>query len=183
MSDFLSLLPPNATALEQALEKAVAQAGDVPVNIRDYWNADTVPENLMPWLGWEWSVDNWNPEWNETARRNVLRDAFRYHRHKGTRRSVEDAINSLGRNISMKEWWEYTTSGPVHTFDAVMDTHSGSSSGILQTHLIAAIDNAKPVRSHYTLKVATRAGGSLNIYGYGRVGRFQRLHLVDTGTE
>lgn len=179
MADVLSLLPPNATEFERALEQATARLGRVPVAIRDYWDADAIPLSLMPWLGWEWSVDSWDPTWDSTTKRNVLRDAFRYHQHKGTRQSVLDAIAALGSNISLKEWWEYSDPKDPHTFDAVIDTGGGSGSGVLQQQLIAAIDNAKPVRSHYTLTVATNGYGEINLYGYGRVARFQRLMFDD----
>ncbi|WP_252180222.1 phage tail protein I [Endozoicomonas sp. 4G] len=179
MADFCSLLPPNATEFERTLEQATSRVGTVPVEIRNYWNADLIPRNLMPWLGWEWSVDSWDPDWDIKTKRNVLRDAFRYHQYKGTRQSVVDAINDLGSNIDIKEWWQYSNPKTPHTFDAFVDSVSGSGSGEFQYQLIHAIDNAKPVRSHYTLTVATNACGSLNIYGYGRVARFQRLYLQE----
>jgi len=179
MGDFLSLLPPSATEFERALEQATSRLGAVPVTIRSYWDAGDIPEHLMPWLGWEWSVDNWDPDWHTETKRNVLRDAFRYHQHKGTRQSVVDAIAALGSNIAIKEWWEYSEPATPHTFDAVVDTGTGSGSGVLQYQLIAAIDNAKPVRSHYTLTVATNTAGAINLYGYGRVARFQRICFYD----
>lgn len=179
MSDFLSLLPPNATGFERAMEEAAARMAEVPVRVRDYWSADAIPDNLMPWLGWEWSVDSWDPSWDTSTRRNVLRDAFRYHQHKGTRQSVVEAIQSLGSNIAIQEWWEYSTPTEPYTFDAVIDTGSGSSSGVLQYQLIEAIDNASPVRCHYTLSVASNGLGAVNLYGYGRVARFQRWYFED----
>ena len=40
MSD---LLPPNSTPAERALAEAVSRLGDVPVKIREVWDADTIP--------------------------------------------------------------------------------------------------------------------------------------------
>lgn len=182
MSDFLSLLPPNATDFELLLEQAVHRVGNVPVAIRDYWNADTIPENLMPWLGWEWSVDSWETNWTVDIKRSVLSGSFYYQCHKGTRNSVVDAVRSIGGNISIKEWWEYDTPKDVHTFDAVIDTGGGASEDT-QWQLITAIDNAKPVRSHYTVSLVTSSEGIINIYGFGRVARFQRLYFEDVNPD
>lgn len=179
MADFLSLLPPNASEFERTLEQATARVGQVPVAIRDFWSADTVPEALMPWLGWEWSVDSWDPDWPVETKRAVLRDAFKVHQRKGTVQSVTDAINALGSNIAIREWFDYTPPRTPYTFDVTLDTGSGSGGGVLQQQLIDAIDATMPVRCHYDLSVATNGTGSLNLYGYGRVGRFQRLSMQD----
>ena len=53
MSD---LLPPNRTKLEQALERATARLGAVPVPIKDLWNPWRCPVALLPWLAWSLSV-------------------------------------------------------------------------------------------------------------------------------
>ena len=179
MSDFLSLLPPNATDFERDMEQATSRLGEVPVRIRDYWNADAIPEQLMPWLGWEWSVDSWDSHWSLATKRNLLRNSFHYHSRKGTRKSVESAIRALGSHIAIKEWWQYDPQSTAHTFDAVIDASTGASTGVLQEQLIAAINNAKPVRSHYTITVASASDGAINLYGFGRVARFQRLTFHD----
>ena len=47
-----SLLPINATQLERDLESSLERASDLPVPIKDVWNADQCPEHLLPWLAW-----------------------------------------------------------------------------------------------------------------------------------
>ena len=78
MSD--SLLPPNATAAEVAIEAAAARVGAVPVPIRDSWNPATCPAALLPWLGWAFSVDDWDPQWSEERQRAVVAAAVEVHR-------------------------------------------------------------------------------------------------------
>ena len=94
MSD--SLLPPNATAAEVAIEAAAARVGAVPVPIRDSWNPATCPAALLPWLGWAFSVDDWDPQWSEERQRAVVAAAVEVHRRKGTRGAVLAALAAAG---------------------------------------------------------------------------------------
>ena len=178
MPDFASLLPPNASELERIIEQATART--VPVDIKTWWNPEKIPPNLMAWLAWEWSVDSWDSGWNNETKRRVLAKSADYHRKKGTRQSVIEAIRALGSNIALKEWFEYSPPRNPYTFDVVIDALAGGSSGVLQGQLINAIDQAKPVRSHYTVSVATRADAHLSIHGVVRIGQFIRLSLSDS---
>lgn len=175
MTDFFSLLPCNATEFERALEQATAIMENDSVTIRDYWNPAVITAQQMPWLAWEWSVDNWNAAWIERAKRNMLKDSFRYHRSKGTLQIIKDVIQNLGGHIEIKEWWQTDPLGLPYTFHAIVDAGVGESTGILQEQLFIAIDQAKPVRSHYTITVASQSFGALNLCGFGRPAYFKRL--------
>lgn len=60
----ISLLPPNATELERALELLIdARIGDISTPLRDLWSAENCPEALLPWLAWALSVDQWSADW------------------------------------------------------------------------------------------------------------------------
>lgn len=175
MTNFLSLLPPNAKEFEQALEQATAIMENASVTVRDYWNPEAIPVHQMPWLAWEWSVDNWNACWSERIKRNIIKDSFRYHLEKGTLQSVHDIIQGLGSNISIREWWQTDPAGMPYTFHAIVDAGAGESTGVLQEQLFLAIDQAKPVRCHYTLTIASQSSGALNLCGFGRPAYFKRL--------
>ena len=98
MTDAATLLPNSATPGELALEQATARVGDVPAPVRDLWNPDTCPANLLPWLAWALSVDDWEPTWSETAKRETIRRSYFVHRRKGTLAAVQAAVSaaSLG---------------------------------------------------------------------------------------
>lgn len=53
------LLPTGSSPLEVAAAKACAEIEKTPVSIRELWNPDTCPANLLPWLAWAFSVDRW----------------------------------------------------------------------------------------------------------------------------
>lgn len=91
------LLPPNASALEQALEQAGCQGIDnlsVPVNT--LWNPLTCPEACLPWLAWTLSVDHWEADWDEATRRRVLQESIPVHRGKGTRAAILRVLTAAG---------------------------------------------------------------------------------------
>lgn len=94
MSD-LTLLPPNATPLERALAKACAM-GHKPEEIRKLWNPLTCPLNLLPWLAWAWSVDDWDPAWTEAQQRAMVAASIHLHKKKGTRWAVREALLRSG---------------------------------------------------------------------------------------
>lgn len=93
MSD--TLLPPNATAFEIAVERAVTTP-PLPVPNATLWNPDTCPEALLPWLAHALSVDLWNPDWPEEWKRRSIRESVQVHRKKGTVASIRRALAALG---------------------------------------------------------------------------------------
>lgn len=91
-----TLLPPNATLAERALEGATSRISDVPVPVRESWDPDTCPEPLLPWLAWAFSVDEWDPSWSVETKREVIRVSYAQHRRKGTVGAVKRALAAAG---------------------------------------------------------------------------------------
>ncbi|MFV1498047.1 phage tail protein I [Phaeobacter sp. JH85H1] len=147
-----SLLPHNATVEERALE-AVIRAGLLPpVPLRAIWDPDTCPVELLPWLAFAFSVDEWDPSWGEAAKREVVRQSVQVHRRKGTVGAVKRALQAIGTPAEIIEWFE-DGSAPF-TFKVWLDLRAMLRNGAdLPAELVKlrrAIDAAKPVRSHYT---------------------------------
>lgn len=100
-----SLLPPNATGLERALEDNFARRVEaLPVEApRDAWIPERCPEALLPWLAWALSVDRWDPEWPAGVKRQVIADAWDDHRRKGTVGAVKRALEDVGAVYDLAE--------------------------------------------------------------------------------
>ncbi|WP_162559374.1 phage tail protein I [Microvirga sp. 17 mud 1-3] len=111
-----TLLPPSATDQERALELATARLGDVPVLVREAWNPDTCPAELLPWLAWAFSVDEWQESWSEAEKRGVIKSALYVHKKKGTLAALKRAVAPLGYIIRIIEWFEETPHGAPYTF-------------------------------------------------------------------
>ncbi|MEB0137990.1 MULTISPECIES: phage tail protein I [unclassified Undibacterium] len=91
-----SLLPPNASTLERALEQSSARLGDIPFRLRDNWQPERCPSNLLPWLAWAVGVEEWDSNWPESMQRDVIASARRIRQQKGTPAAVKRALLALG---------------------------------------------------------------------------------------
>ena len=76
-----SLLPPNTTPQERALEATLSRISDVAVPLRALYLPGEIPLDQLPWLAWQLSVESWKPYWTEEVRRARVRNAMKIHRH------------------------------------------------------------------------------------------------------
>ena len=155
-----SLLPPNATKLERDLETLLAHSNDLPVAIKTLWDPWTCPVSLLPWLAWANSVDDWQESWPDAVKRRVIADAFDVHRYKGTPYSVQKALDSLGVQTDILEWWEPAGSGQrgTMTVSALLNENiAGSGEGLINAQMLrlitTAINNSKRGSIHYDLEL------------------------------
>ena len=95
-----SILPPNRTPFEEAIEGASAARFPPPVHlIADVWNPETCPADLLPYLAWGLSVDLWDERWSETTKREVCRKAFTLHRLKTTPAGIKAHVELTGAKV------------------------------------------------------------------------------------
>lgn len=172
----VSLLPPNATDAERALEATTATASDLPVPLRSLWNPDTCPAALLPWLAWALSLDSWQPYWPERIKRQRIRDAIEIQRRKGTAKSVRDVVRSFGSSLAIREWWQRAEPGEPHTFDVTLTLGADvPNTADYQQDIVDEITRTKPVRSHFTFTAGLNATGGVGIAGAGRAFVYRRL--------
>jgi len=91
-----ALLPPNSTPVERGFEAAGARMTALPVPVRNAWNPATCPAQLLPWLAWALSVDNWDPTWTEDQQPAVIAASVVVHRRKGTPAAMREALSAAG---------------------------------------------------------------------------------------
>lgn len=174
-----SLLPPNSSNLERAVDMLTAiRIGDFPVALRDLWNAETCPEHLLPWLAWGLSVDEWSPDWPLHVRRARVAEAIAIQRIKGTRKSVSDVVKSFGGNVAIREWFEQVPPGDPHTF-ALSVSLAGAGGAAPSADFIASVISevarTKPVRSHFTFAVSQSATGTIGRRAFARPAAYARI--------
>ncbi|WP_312043996.1 phage tail protein I [Erwinia sp.] len=160
MSD--RLLPSGSSALEVAAAEACATIEAIPAPLRQLWNPQTCPVELLPYLAWAWSVDRWDTGWSESTKRAVVKASQYVHRHKGTLGSIRRVVEPLGYLIRIVEWWK--TGGEPGTFRldvGVLDT------GITEEmyhELERLIADAKPCSRHLVgLSINLDASGVLPV--------------------
>jgi phage tail-like protein len=89
------LLPSNSTTLERAVAASHQDLSELPIAIRHIRNPANCPASILPFLAWELSVDEWNPEWSEDIKRRVIAESIAIHRRKGTRGAVRRALEAI----------------------------------------------------------------------------------------
>lgn len=174
------LLPPNATPAETALEAATARQADVPTPLRDLWDPDTCPLELLPWLAWTLSIDSWKSYWPEHVKRARVRDALQIQRRKGTAQSVHQVVEAFGGAVELREWWQQAPPGAPHTFEMVLTlSGEGGQTATAQfvDDVIAEVTRTKPVRSHFTFTQGLQALGDIGIVAGARAAVYRRLQL------
>ena len=90
-----SLLPPNITKLERALEQALTPYAP-PRTVPTLWNPQTCPANMLPWLAWACSVEDWDHQWSAEQKRAAIAATFDVHRYKGTAYAIKKALEVRG---------------------------------------------------------------------------------------
>jgi phage tail P2-like protein len=91
-----SLLPPNITSLEQNLETVTSEAENVQAPLDTLWDAEEIPADILPWLGWAVGVDRWSRRWPDEAKRAAINEAIPIRRLRGTVWAVRRALEVLG---------------------------------------------------------------------------------------
>ena len=170
-----TLLPPNATALERALDAATARIGDVPVPIADLWDAAACPIGILPWIAWGLSAD-WQNDWTEAQKRDAVANAIARHRIRGTVASVRQVMARHDQLLELVEGWQ--VGAPAYTFEVTLPldaSRSDQASATFAEAIIRDIDRAKPARSHWTLVQQLTISGAIGLVGAARMARFDRL--------
>jgi len=182
-----SLLPPNATRFERALEAGAARIVDVeaPADIDDPLQC---PVELLPWLAWGLSVDIWDADWSEADKRAAVAGSIALHRRKGTPLSVKTVLGRFDQLAQLTEWHEARPRRTPHTFDIVMPMvlADGTAPGgrrataAFAEAIIREVSRVKPLREHLTMVQSIAAGGFVGIQTVARLFIEARQDLVLT---
>ncbi|WP_449221151.1 phage tail protein I [Tistrella mobilis] len=158
-----SLLPPNASALERALDRASARLGAVPVQIRQLYDVEACAPHLLPWLAWGLGVDYWRAAWPVEVKRAVIRATIPTRRHRGTPRALRTALEALGVRIDFSEWFE--TSGRPYTVtvdgfvNEWLDRPPAWGLDELFQDLTETLRRVAPVRVHFDIRLGAGYAG------------------------
>ena len=182
-----SLLPPNATKFERALEHgARPEPLATPAAVID--DPRACPAELLPWLAYGFSVDTWDADWSEAAKRDAVANSIEMHRRKGTRLSVESVLTRFDELVQLVEWHEAQPRRPAHTFDVIlpMVTPAGIAPGgrrataAFADAIIREVARVKPLREHMRLVQQIDTAGAIGLQGVLRATSYTRDDAVMT---
>ncbi|MGK4331753.1 phage tail protein I [Lonsdalea quercina] len=157
-----SLLPPGSSVLERRLAEACSDISTLSVTIRQLWNPDACPASFLPYLAWAFSVDRWDEGWPEAVKRQVIKDAYFVHRHKGTVGALRRVVELFGYLIRIVEWWQ--TDGQPGTFRLDIGVQEQGIGEETYAELERLIADARPCSRHLTgLSITLDATGQLPV--------------------
>ncbi|WP_265822494.1 phage tail protein I [Geovibrio ferrireducens] len=114
-----------------------------------YPSIDTQPHDVLNILAWQFnltSFDGWNTSMPIEQKREFIKNALELHRYKGTRWAVEKALEIIGHNTELYEWFEY--SGEPYHFRVIVDSESAVLTAEELQKLTSYISAFKNIRSH-----------------------------------
>lgn len=150
MSSFVSTLPPSASAMERALEQVFwEEIAHIEREIKDFLDPWKCRLDLLPYLAWEVSVDDWDDSWDEKYKRQVVAMALEIHTYKGTRYAVDKSIEAI-RSDSLRavEWFEDPDNLAPGEFRVDLISQQSPVDSETLSSVYRAVNNAKNTRSH-----------------------------------
>ena len=155
-----------AEAIDPQL-KLMAGFVDIPAL---YVSIDQLPTEVLDHLASQYDVTVWRDTWPIAVKRSVLKASIPDKRTKGTVAAVKRALASVSSAAVIREWWQMSPKGTPHTF-SIVATQSDLAETFdteMQEDIVAIIDDAKPVRSHYTLTIQSNLLGGMNLSAFFR---------------
>lgn len=195
-SSLLDLVPdsiakdPDVSASAKALDVPLRETTGVLDLPSIYVSIDKLTSDQLDHLAYSWDASVWRDSWPISLKRSIIKQVVQEKRKKGTRKAVEQAVEALGSAATIQEWWEMTPKGTPHTFTifASLGKIDGTLESEMQEDLIALINDAKPVRSHFDFVIVKtllgRIGwhGSLRPVSYARIRSEQITSAVYSST-
>ncbi|MBB3132131.1 phage tail P2-like protein [Paenibacillus rhizosphaerae] len=109
----LDLLPtsikydPEVIAIAEALDEQVRVAVDEMYKLPLFSRLDELTDEEADELAWQFHVDFYDPTLPIEQKRELVKNAFKFHRRKGTPAAIEDLITILFGEGKVEEWFEY----------------------------------------------------------------------------
>ncbi|APU00415.1 tail protein I [Aeromonas phage 3] len=176
------LLPFQSSDLEKDLDIALSHIETVDIPISTLWNPEKCPLIALPYLAWAVKVGSWSSRWSEKVKRQVVAASLDLHRVRGTRPSIEKALESLDVKCEIVEWFERPDLNMLPgTFrvTAHVSTRGGARAidPDFTEEIREAINSAKPASRPYTLAVQGMLKATFGPVAALRLVKTQRIRM------
>ena len=180
-----SLLPINASELLKDLENSSLKATSLEALNRYVTNPDLAPDNILPWLAFSVSVDDWSDNWPKVIKREMIKNSISLHQIKGTKRAIQKALEIIGVAGEIALWWELNPRMTPHSFNitAYLNDNINEYADVIigldtQKKLINLIENVKPARSHFNFKLGARFESQISYGVSSKVKQFVNFSFI-----
>ncbi len=170
------MLPPNATAYEQAQANVSARLLKAPTDVirreRDPLHCDAA---FVPYLGWERSVHHWSGV--DAVDRASVASSFADHLSYGAPAALEKEISlDVGASVTVQDFFEAGLTWPnfLVAIPAVDDAAPPAAQAVWQSAI-----RRKNVRDFPVLRYVAREGGPEFVAAFMRVAATIRVEPLD----
>lgn len=158
-------------AITSAIQSSLGLTKEEIDNVLILSRIDTIPEELIDTLAWQFHVDTYDLGLSVTQKRQLVKNAIKDHKYKGTSWAVESVVDILLNYAKVEQWWEYQGK-PYH-----FRVNGGSGALVNEEqveNLVNAINQAKNVRSWldgitFYRNISTSKRVGIGVYVYKRV--------------
>lgn len=158
-----SLLPPNSTTLERNLTEIGQDAFDLS-SIRIIKDINLVPQQFLPFIAYQKSVDYWDDSWQDALKRKVIQSSKEQHKIKGTAAAIRRALEPFGYEVNLIEWFQAQPNLTPGTFNLELDLIGKSLDQEVYNEVNRLVSDAKAASRHIgNLTIATNPIGTTKI--------------------
>ncbi len=158
-----SLLPPNSTTLERNLTEIGQDAFDLS-SIRIIKDIDLVPQQFLPFIAYQKSVDYWDNSWQDALKRKVIQSSKEQHKIKGTAAAIRRALEPFGYEVKLVEWFQAQPNLTPGTFNLELDLIGKGLDQEVYNEVNRLVSDAKAASRHLgNLTITTNPIGTTKI--------------------
>lgn len=167
----VSILPPNATRTERALEGGIAARleGIAAHELADLTNPATCPVRFLDWLAQSRGVDDWDRDWPEEVKRAVIAASIAVHRHKGTPGAIRAALAAAGYpDADIEERFGWNDHDGASAFDGSISYAARDHWAEYRISLLRPISVAQAAQVAAILRTVAPAHARLKLFDFAQ---------------
>lgn len=141
-----------------------------------YTNLEILPSLLLDHLAHQYNILPWRDYWDKSKKISVLNENIALKRKRGTLSAVKRAIESLGADVEIVQWYDQTPAGTPGTFRINVSLYVDNTvMAEAQEDAMTMLAEMKPVSRHYELRLELLLSGGIGVYGTQRHCVYSRI--------
>ena len=104
-----------ASSIADLLAARVKEMDDLSI----YANIDSLPEQLLDILAYDFKIDWWDADYSIEQKRRVLKSSWEVHKRLGTAGAVSRSVAAVYSGAKVEEWFDY--GGRPYHFKLIID--------------------------------------------------------------
>lgn len=162
----------NFKAICYALESEIKLLHEQTNLIRLYKNIDTLPEEVLDELAWQFNSIEYSTSYDIEIKRTLIKNCLSTHHRRGTVASVEEIATKIFGNATVSEWFEY--GGKPYHFKVTTSNIEITDKMIIEFNRV--IKKTQNIRSHLE-EVITELMDSMDVYYGGAILVDEKINL------